>query len=291
MLCVNLQSYYRSFCKNLQAIYPEKEAGAISDLVFAHYTGLSCLYRITSRDIALEEPVHIRLDAALTELLGHRPVQYVLGTAWFGGIPFRVNEQVLIPRPETEELADWVIREAALHFPATFSLADLGTGSGCLAVFLKSQLPRATIFAADISPEAGKIALENARLNGVEIQFLVLDLLDPNQDKELPAVDMIVSNPPYITEQEKKGIERHVLDYEPHQALFVPRSDPLLFYRAILRLSQTKLNSGGMMFVEINESFADQSKALFEGYGFRVEVRKDLQGKDRMLKACRPESV
>jgi release factor glutamine methyltransferase len=221
-------------------------------------------------------------ETAATELLAGRPIQYITGKAWFMGESFKVNEQVLIPRPETEELVDWVTEYAEIKGKA-LRILDIGTGSGCIAIALKKAMPEATIAAIDISPNAIKIAEENAAALNVAIEFVSLDILNaaflPGQ------YDVIVSNPPYIPMGEMKNMDLEVTDHEPNIALFVPDEDPLVFYKAIARLAKLHLSSNGQLFFEIHYDQGAALIALLDEMHFHAELRTDLFGKDRMIRA------
>jgi release factor glutamine methyltransferase len=190
---------------------------------------------------------------------------------------------VLVPRPETEELVKLIIDEASTH-SESFSIIDIGTGSGCIAVTLKKKLPRCHVYALDVSEEALAVAKQNAARHDCDINFLHLDILSAEDVAKLPACSVIVSNPPYVTPAEKSGMHANVLDYEPHLALFTPSDDPLLFYRAIAEAARQKLKPAGKAFVEINESFGPETCIVFQNAGFTdVQLKQDMQGKDRMV--------
>jgi release factor glutamine methyltransferase len=224
-----------------------------------------------------------------------------LNEAWFYGLKFEVNESVLIPRPETEELVDWIIKEvrgkkyevrrtaaahATHHSPLT--LLDIGTGSGCIPISLKKNLPDAEVSAIDVCSEALHTATTNALNNETEINFLLLDFLDESKWNTLGQYTIIVSNPPYIKTTEANTMSKHVLDYEPHKALFVPDDDALLFYRKIADFAMQHLHHGGAAYVEINQQLGKETVELFQQKGFTVELRKDMSGNERMVKAvCR----
>jgi release factor glutamine methyltransferase len=282
---MKLQPYFKHFISGLAGIYAEREAVTIAELVFEQVTGKSRLQRIVDSRMDLDPITVSRLETMLRELTVHRPVQYVLGTTEFLGISLRVNEAVLIPRPETAELAAWIIAYVHSGSSGPQTIADLGTGSGCLAIALKKNFPADRIIATDIHPGALQVAAENARLTGHAIEFLDADMLDRDQDLRLPALDLIVSNPPYITLPEKSEMARNVLDFEPQEALFVQGGDALLFYRAILRISLSRLRQGGTVFMECHEGRGREVLNLFEEKGFRTEIKKDFQGKERMIRA------
>jgi release factor glutamine methyltransferase len=275
----------------LYQLYDNREATTIADWVMEHVTGLRKIDRIMHKQSLLSPDRLTLLQEYTRELLTHKPVQYVLHEAWFCAMPFYVDENVLIPRPETEELVEWVVEEVRSRKsevgPLTSypSILDVGTGSGCIPISLKKKMPQAEIYACDVSSPALALAAKNAAAQQTAVQFLSADFLDDTAWGTLPAVDIIVSNPPYIPDHNQNSMLQNVLAYEPHLALFVPNEDPLLFYHAIARFAQQKLLPGGRIFVEIHEDLGEQTKALFESKGFAAEVKKDFQGKDRMVRA------
>jgi release factor glutamine methyltransferase len=223
-----------------------------------------------------------KVNNILRQLKEHIPLQYILGETEFYEYRLRVNPSVLIPRPETEELVDRVIRKLQ-HRQASFHLLDIGTGSGAIAIALARHLPQATVWACDISAEALATARENARLNGVKVTFFRDDILRPGTPP-VERFDCIVSNPPYIPLSEKNNLQPEVKDHEPSHALFVPDDDPLLFYRAILDYAQDYLEKDGLLMVECHEKLADTVKELFREYGFtKAEVIRDINGKKRFV--------
>jgi release factor glutamine methyltransferase len=229
-----------------------------------------------------------RLQQYTEELLQHRPIQYVLQESWFCGLKFYVDEHVLIPRPETEELVEWVVSEAGGSGQTGTGgvILDVGTGSGCIAVALKRQLPSSDVYGCDVSGDALAIAQRNATTLGADLHLHRLDFLDSRQWESLPRVDYLVSNPPYIPIKDKETMAAHVVAFEPHGALFVEDNDPLVFYRALAEFAKGKLAPGGALFAEIHEDLAAAALDLFIAAGFQqVVLRKDLQGKDRMIKA------
>lgn len=224
-------------------------------------------------------------QSALVRLKNHEPIQYIIGETEFYGLPFKVNKHTLIPRPETEELVEWILCEFSNQQSTIKNqqFLDIGTGSGCIAISLAKNLPNSKICALDISEEALKIARENAEMNKVEVNFFQTDIL---KTKTLPKkFNIIVSNPPYVRELEKKWMQQNVLNYEPDSALFVTDNDPLLFYRAISKLAKQHLQPNGNLFFEINEYLANELTELLKSENFKnIEVKKDIFGKDRMLK-------
>jgi release factor glutamine methyltransferase len=265
-------------------LYDEREARNITDLVMEHVTGWTKIDRVMNKQVPLSQPKEELLKRMMTQLLDHMPVQYVLKEAWFAGMRFYVNEHVLIPRPETEELTDWVVKDLAND--EKISVLDVGTGSGCIAVTLKKRLPHAEVFACDISAEAIVVAQMNAAAHLTDISFSACDFLNPEERNLLPDTDVIVSNPPYIPVNEKASMPKHVVQYEPHTALFVGDANPLLFYEAISAFARSKLKDGGAVYVEIHEDLEPGVKQLFRKFGFRrTDTSKDLQGKQRMIRA------
>jgi release factor glutamine methyltransferase len=277
---------YRSFLEQLQAIYNMQEASVITSWVFEKIARVKKMDFIKSPAMEPEINVADKLNLALQQLLQHTPVQQVLGEAWFYKMLFKVNNQVLIPRPETEELVNWLLDDYKKQatFPASFSILDIGTGSGCIAIALKKNLPAATLTAIDFSEGVLAIAKENALTNNVQIDFIQIDFLHEQLWVTLPCFDIIVSNPPYIPISEKEQLDKNVIAYEPHSALFVPDDTPLLFYEKIALFGRSNLKIGGCMYVEVHENYANQTAKLFEGYQYEVEIKKDIFEKDRMLK-------
>lgn len=217
----------------------------------------------------------------LMELKSHKPLQYVLGETEFYGLKFFVNENVLIPRPETEELVEWILRD---HLGSNEKIIDIGTGSGCIPVTLKKQLPQAEISAMDFSEKALETAKNNAGFHQAEVEFIHSDFLSMDFSA-LPDFDIIVSNPPYIAEFERSSMNKNVLEFEPASALFVPDDNALIFYKRIIEFAQKKLNPNGKIYVEINQNLAKETQALFQINFNYVELKKDISGNYRMLKA------
>lgn len=270
----------------LRTVYDAGEASAIADRVMESLTGSDKTERMLYKNNPISPDEEARLLSYTKKLLTHEPLQYVLEEAWFFGLKFYVNKHVLIPRPETEELVDWVI--ANCRFPIdTLSVLDIGTGSGCIPVTLKRRLRKARVTAIDISEDALNVARKNAVKLGAEVNFLLADILDPAASSALEPADIIISNPPYIPENNKATMAPNVLDFEPHTALFVPDNDALLFYKAIVRFASTKLNPDGLLFFEIHEDLGPAVISILESEGFTATLKKDMQGKDRMVKGER----
>lgn len=271
---------YRELWRTLEPLYGNGEARAITDYV------LDVCFGLSKADIlcgAVEE-MTAEKTAELNKIFGHltegEPVQYVLGRAEFCGRWFSVRPGVLIPRPETEELCAWITADSKAS--ASPKVLDIGTGSGCIAITLQLDMPESKVTAWDISADALDVARENAQRLGANVNFVKQDALNAKPEGEW---DVIVSNPPYICEKEKKDMAVNVLEHEPHKALFVPDADPLLFYRAITRLAVQTLNKGGRLYFEINPIYADDTCHMMRAEGMTaVELRSDMYGKQRMAK-------
>jgi release factor glutamine methyltransferase len=274
---------------DLTPLYDQREASAMADLVMESITGLKKVDRIIQKNTTLSPPAKKLFTKYAKDLLQYKPVQYVLHEAWFSGMKFYVDERVLIPRPETEELVDWMVSEIKNQeneIGAKIRVLDIGTGSGCIAVTLKKKFPDAEIQACDISEEALAVAKRNALFHKTDIQFLPLDFLDENSRNLLASYHFLVSNPPYVPDSDKKTMQRNVVDFEPHLALFVQEKNPLVFYEAIASFGVKKLLPRGKLFVEMQEELASSAQELFLSQNFKtVEIRKDIHGRDRMLKA------
>lgn len=268
--------------------YDAGEAAYIAGWVMESLTG-----RKPDLQLWGEAPRYLDANAATLlaqytrELMACRPVQYVLGESYFYDLKLYVDERVLIPRPETEELAERIIRYACLQPQQDLVVLDIGTGSGCLALTLKKHLPGATVYAADLSDAALAVAAQNAAVLGLDIHLLQADILSPEGRGSLPEPDIIVSNPPYITEGERAAMLPNVLDYEPQEALFVTDGDPLQFYKAIGQFADLKLRPGGSVFLELNGDFAEETASFYRNRGWQTELWRDMQGRYRMLHSRR----
>ena len=277
--------------KELNNIYENDELKNIIDLVLEHITTMPRSEQVKSKLSYLTCTQLETIDAVTERLKNNEPIQYVLGEAWFAGMKFKVNKNVLIPRPETEELVDWVIKESQKSNPDSYrdksqNIIDIGTGSGCIPITIKKKLPRSAVSAIDVCSEALFTATENAIAHDAEIDFILLDFLDEEKWRELGQFDIIVSNPPYVMQSETQSMHERVKNFEPRLALFVPGNDALLFYKKLSDFSSTHLNAGGSLFVEINEALGDDVVNLCRSAGFvNVELKKDMQGKDRMIMA------
>ncbi len=274
---------YRELWRTLEPLYGNGEARAITDYV------LDVCFGLSKADIlcgAVEE-MTAEKTAELNKIFGRltegEPVQYVLGRAEFSGRWFNVRPGVLIPRPETEELCAWITADSKAS--GSPKVLDIGTGSGCIAITLQLDMPESKVTAWDISADALDVARENAQQLGANVNFVKLDALNAKPEGEW---DVIVSNPPYICEKEKKDMAVNVLEHEPHTALFVPDADPLLFYRAITRLAVQTLSKGGRLYFEINPIYADETCRMMRAEGMTaVELRSDMYGKQRMAKGVK----
>jgi len=279
---MRLNDIKQALKKQLAGQFESVELNPILSILIEHVTGWDQVQQVIHKDNAISEEQVLAFETAATALLAGRPIQYITGKTWFMGEPYIVNDQVLIPRPETEELVDWVIEYAAIKGKA-LRILDIGTGSGCIAIAIKKALPEAIVSAIDISTGAIKIAATNAAALKADIEFTCLDILNtaflPGQ------YDVIVSNPPYIPMQEMKNMELQVTDHEPNIALFVPDEDPLVFYKAIARLAKLHLSANGQLFFEIHYDQGDAMIALLDEMHFHAELRTDLFGKDRMVRA------
>lgn len=294
---------YTWMTDRLKTIYDEREASSVTGLVMESRMGLQHIDRILRRSEPLDPSAETRLAADVDALLRNEPVQYVLGEAWFDGLLLKVDRHVLIPRPETEELVQWVAADIAAAAKSSQAsspaptpssgaarpaILDIGTGSGCIPIALRKRLPHAELTGLDISPDALAVARENGTRYAPTVQWIQADILDETHWNDLPVYDIIVSNPPYIASAERSDMHTRVLAHEPHLALFVPDEDPLLFYRGIARFCKTRLCAGGALYLEINEALGEETKTLLQEEGFgEVILKKDLQEKDRMIRAKR----
>lgn len=287
---MTVQEAYKQLQVLLSALYDDREAANIADLVMEHVTGQRRIDRIMNKQALVTAEQQAVITQCTEQLLKHTPVQYVLHEAWFAGMKLYVDENVLIPRPETEELVSWI---AECGLPATgnqqpVTVLDIGTGSGCIPIALKKKMQGWDVHAVDISVGALEVAKRNAATQGTAITFNLLDILDEAAWQQLPMFDVIVSNPPYIRESEAASMHNNVLAFEPHTALFVPDEDALLFYRKIADFALTHLRSGGLLFFEINEALGIAVCDMLAEKGFvEIELRQDLQGKDRMVRAVK----
>ncbi|MFL5739366.1 MAG: peptide chain release factor N(5)-glutamine methyltransferase [Flavisolibacter sp.] len=287
--------------EQLKNIYEAQEAENIADLASEYITSLCKNERRANKEILLTPEQLSIMNKTLQQLLSHEPIQYVMNKCWFFGMELFIDHSVLIPRPETEELVSWVIDDVKKKGYNVFNagsmkadvtsqlkIIDVGTGSGCIALALKKNMPRAEVWGCDISEEALNIARRNGSSLNIRVDFQGVNFLDHAQQKHLPSVDIVVSNPPYVPLRDKDQMAANVLNFEPHTALFVSDEDPPQFYRALANFGKHRLHKEGTMYMEIHEGLGHEVVELFQTEGYNgVELRKDMQGKDRMVKAER----
>lgn len=275
------------FRKELAGIYEGEELENITWLSFNHVLGFSKSDLLLKKNQTINQSDLLKLNFICKDLKRHKPIQYVLGETEFCGYPFKVNEHVLIPRPETEELVHHVVAYADKCFSEGKSLRilDIGTGSGCIAIALKKKIPSAYVTALDVSEEALIVAQENALRNKAEVTFMKADILSHSPMLNDLSFDIVVSNPPYISEDEKNSLHERVIGYEPHLALFARGRDPLIFYRTILQFATPKKSVG--VFFELNSVFAEEVKTIAEELKFNAKLINDIYGKQRFLLAVK----
>ena len=273
---------------SLSPIYDKEETESMTRLIIEKVLGFTRLQSYLNQNETISATKLAQIKEIVNRLVQYEPIQYVLGETEFYDLRFRVNQSVLIPRPETEELVEWIIIDNKNEQAA---ILDIGTGSGCIAITLQKHLPVAYVEGWDISTEALMVAQENAEMNKVGITFRLIDVLNPSTIENKHDFDIIVSNPPYVTESDKRLMQKNVLEFEPEGALFVTNANPLIFYNTIGDLALSRLKPGGFLYFEINENFGVDVLSLLEQKGFvQTKLKKDLHGKDRMLKALKPFS-
>ena len=283
-----LKQYKTHFFDSLKNIQEEQEIESFFFILTEYLHNLKRVDVALNPNFELSDEEVEKWNTILVELQQEKPIQYITGEAWFYGLRFEVNENTLIPRPETEELVEFILKETSnFQLPASsLNILDIGTGTGCIPISLKANLPQANFSAIDVSEQALEVAKRNAASNKAEINFIqanILEVLDLNQN-----FDIIVSNPPYVRNLEKQEIKKNVLDYEPHLALFVEDTDALLFYRKIAQLALKNLSPNGLLFFEINQYLGKETVELLENLGFKnIELKKDIYGNDRMVKSTR----
>ena len=288
---MKLTNYKSKFLQELSPIYDEMETASFFYLIMEH------LHQLKRIDLALNPETEIsesdveKWSAILSALKIEKPIQYLLGKTEFYGLKLKVNENVLIPRPETEELVYLIIDESQKAKVESLKILDIGTGSGCIAISLAKNIPNAEVFAIDISKEALETAKENAKINEVKVNFIQQNILQINDltfDLELSTFDVIVSNPPYVRMLEKEEIKPNVLEYEPHLALFVEDNDALLFYRKIAQLAKENLSEDGKLYFEINQYLGKETVQLLVDLGFKnIELIKDIYDNDRIVSCAK----
>lgn len=283
---------YNDFKAKLKVIYDDREAENICDWLFENVTGLKKWERRQNQNSEFAETDSEKIKTYLEELLKHKPVQYVLHEAWFYKRKFYVNENVLIPRPETEELVEWIVSDFKKEkYSKPIKIIDIGTGSGCIPVSLKKELPESSIAAIDVSDKALSVAKINAEELHAIINFFQIDFLNENEWKMLSQYDIIVSNPPYIPLNEKEILAKNVTDFEPGIALFVKNNDPFIFYKKIAGFAKSNLKESGKIYVEVHEEYAKEVGSIFESAGFLVEIKNDIYGKQRMVKSTKSMAI
>lgn len=278
---MKIQEFKTFFFKELSDVFPQTEIQSFFNILVEFKLHLSRIELALQHNFELNDDDFLFLQNVLSELKYQIPIQYIIGETEFYGLPFKVDKNVLIPRPETEELVEWIVQNHKNQH--NIKILDIGSGSGCIAISLAKNLPKAKVSAIDISAEALNVAKNNAALNQVNVNFINSDILTI---AKLPDVfDIIVSNPPYVRELEKDQMQQNVLANEPHIALFVKNENPLLFYDKIAELAKNHLTENGVLYFEINQYLGNETVELLKTKGFKnIEVKKDIYGVDRMVK-------
>ena len=310
-----LKSYKTKFFQELSSLYDEKEIESFFYLILENFHQIKRIDLALNPQMEMNDKQLLHWESILSDLKKQKPIQYILGETEFYGLPFLVNENTLIPRPETEELVELIIKQNSkseippepkvngAKLNSKLKILDIGTGSGCIAISLVKNISNVEVYAIDISEEALETAKKNAQINQVEIHFIQADILKINNLEQLPTsnpklethnpkletqFDIIVSNPPYVRNIEKQEINPNVLEYEPHLALFVEDDDALLFYRKIAQLALKSLSPNGRLYFEINQYLGKETVELIESFGFKnVVLHKDIYGNDRMIEGTR----
>ena len=281
-----LKQFRIHFFESLKGIHDENEVESFFFILTEYLHNLKRIDLALNPSFEISEGEVQKWESIISELKTEKPIQYIIGETWFYDSKFYVNEHTLIPRPETEELVDWIFAtEKKNDKKEKLTILDIGTGTGCIPISLKKNLPQAEVSAIDVSEEALKVAQRNALENKVEINFILQNILETEDLKQ--QFDIIVSNPPYVRNMEKQEIKKNVLAFEPHLALFVEDNDALLFYRKIAQLALKSLTPNGLLFFEINQYLGKETVELLENLGFKnIELKKDIYGNDRMIKGC-----
>ena len=287
-LAKDIRKHYR---EQLCSIYDYEEADSLILILFEHYLNINKIKMALEPSLRISESEMLKIHFAVKDLLKNKPIQYIIGETEFCDLKFKVNENVLIPRPETSELVDLIHNSQCIMHDeqctinnVQLTILDIGTGSGCIAISLAKLFPQSKVFALDVSEKALEVAKENATINNVDVTFICDDILSLRNKIETK-FDIIVSNPPYVRELEKAEMRNNVLDWEPHNALFVSNDDPLIFYRSILEFAKSNLNKNGQVWFEINEFLGKEMTELCEELGFsNVKIHKDFRGKERILR-------
>jgi release factor glutamine methyltransferase len=281
---MQLKSLQNFFQNGLIGYYPKEEINAFFYRICEQHLNYKRIDVSLKSETLITPETFEYFETLISRLLTYEPIQYILGTTSFFGLEFKVDTNVLIPRPETEELVAWILKEADSSQP--LKILDIGTGSGCIAVSLAKHFPNADVYALDVSPAALEMAQYNAQQNGVQLNGIQANVLEW-ENTELQ-FDIIVSNPPYVRESEKERMAPNVLEHEPHLALFVENNNPLVFYQAIVALSKQALKKQGLLYFEINEYLGQETKALFSSDDFEnVQLKTDIFGKNRMMRASK----
>lgn len=289
-----LKTFKSKLLQELSAIYDEKEIESFFYLLLESYHVKKRIDLALNPEMEMDASQLVKWENALSELKNQKPIQYIIGETEFYGLPFIVNENTLIPRPETGELVEWIVVESRKSAVESLKILDIGTGSGCIAISLAKNLPNAEVFALDVSEKALAVAEKNAENNKVKVNFVNADILSvtnlnvlSTSNFQFPThFDIIVSNPPYVRNLEKDEIKPNVLEFEPHLALFVEDTDALLFYRKIAELASKNLAQNGKLFFEINQYLGKETIELLEDLGFKsIELKKDIYGNDRMIQS------
>jgi release factor glutamine methyltransferase len=281
---MQLKSLQNFFQNGLIGYYPKEEINAFFYRICEQHLNYKRIDVSLKSETLITPETFEYFESLISRLLTYEPIQYILGTTSFFGLEFKVDTNVLIPRPETEELVAWILKQADSSQP--LKILDIGTGSGCIAVSLAKHFPNADVYALDVSPAALEMAQYNAQQNGVQLNGIQANVLEW-ENTELQ-FDIIVSNPPYVRESEKERMAPNVLEHEPHLALFVENNNPLVFYQAIVALSKQALKKQGLLYFEINEYLGEETKALFSSDDFEnVQLKTDIFGKNRMMRASK----
>lgn len=276
-----MQAVIQYIEKELQGLYPKTEIQGFERLIAEHVCGINYTQFVLRKTEKIPDSERKEIESIVQRLKSFEPLQYILGETEFYGLKLNVNPSVLIPRPETEELVQWILSYEKNKTPR---ILDIGTGSGCIALALKNEIPDSQVFAVDVSENALETAAENAAKNQMEVEFIHADILHW-KTRVWKKFDVIVSNPPYVRELERARMKSNVLDFEPASALFVSDSDPLIFYREIAKFALQNLKTGGSLYFEINEYLGAEMSDLLADFGFRnIQVKNDMQGKMRMLR-------
>lgn len=298
---MKLAAAERYIRNSLESIYPTNEAVIMADMLLEHFTSFSKGDRLMNKEADLTQEQEVTIHKGVERLLKHEPIQYIMNKCWFYGMELFVDPSVLIPRPETEELVAWIISDVRASGYNVFSrgtadadetdllkILDVGTGSGCIALALKKAMPQAEVWGCDLSEEALNVARRNGSALDIRVDFQGLNFLDQLQQKQLPTVNILVSNPPYIPIRDKDLMNKNVVEHEPHTALFVPDEDPLIFYRALAKFASSRLHENGSIYMEIHEDLGNDVVRLFSDEGYnKIELRKDMQQKNRMVKVSK----